>query len=61
MVMSMRRLVSSSKKLGSNRDEVARKHRKAAKNFSQSRDTHEDRSVVQRKNQAKNTKTTSRH
>lgn len=49
MATKMKREKKTSHKLGDKRNETATKHRKAAKNFSQSKDVREDRGRRQTK------------
>jgi len=54
MVQKIQREKAPSHKLGANRNEWAVKHRKATKNFSQSKDIREDRGRLQTKLAPKN-------
>lgn len=45
--MKMKRQIEQSRKLGDKRNELAKKHRKDSRNFSQSRDVREDRGRMQ--------------
>ncbi len=53
MATKMKKEKKASHKLGANRNEMATKHRKATKNFSQSKDVREDRGRRQTKLGAK--------
>lgn len=49
MANTNKRKPAPSHKRGDDKNEMAVKHRKAAKNFKQSKDIHEDRGTIQKK------------